>query len=171
MIIPLVIHSFYNHYNSKENEEALTLLHCLRRKPSSFQLLTEYDIAKEVEEATSLTKGDLTHVFSIFFSELRKSLVRGDRVKITDIGTFYMNIASDSVEDEEKLSVRSIKRVNIRFLPDKALKLVNNATAPTRSDNNVTFAIVDAKDAAAAPVTPGGTDPGDGEEEYIDPNA
>lgn len=166
MSIPLVKHCFKKFNNANpENEE---FLYCLRRKGGVTRVLTEYDVAKEVEEATSLTKSDLLHVFNIFFSELRKVLVRGDRVKITDIGTFHMTISSDSVEDEKELSVRSIKKVNIRFLPDKALKLVNNALAPTRSENNVSFAIEDAE-AVAKPEVPGGTDGGD--DDYADPNA
>lgn len=163
MSIPLVKHCFKKFNTS--NPEVEELLYCLRRKGGISRLLTEIDIAKEVEEATSLTKSDLVHVFGIFFSELRKILVRGDRVKITDIGTFYMTISSDSAEKEEDLNIRSIKKVNIRFLPDKALKLVNNAVAPTRSDNNVVFAIID-KDEASS----GGDGDGD-DDEYIDPNA
>lgn len=163
MSIPLVKHCFKKFNTS--NPEVEELLYCLRRKGGISRLLTEIDIAKEVEEATSLTKSDLVHVFGIFFSELRKILVRGDRVKITDIGTFYMTISSDSAEKEEDLNIRSIKKVNIRFLPDKALKLVNNAVAPTRSDNNVVFAVID-KDEASS----GGDGDGD-DDEYIDPNA
>jgi len=168
MSIPVFKHCFKKLNTVDPDVEEL--LYCLRRKGGAARLLTEVDVAKEVEEATSLTKSDLVHVFGIFFSELRKILVRGDRVKITDIGTFYMNISSESVEKEADLNVRNIKKVNIRFLPDKALKLVNNALAPTRSDNNVSFAIVDAEATAANPATPGGGE-GAGDDEYIDPNA
>jgi len=164
--IPVIKHC-YKRFNVS-NPEVEELLYCLRRKGGVARLLTEVDIAKEVEEATSLTKSDLKHVFGIFFSELRKVLVRGDRVKITDIGTFHMTISSDSAENPDALSVRSINKVNIRFLPDKALKLINNALAPTRSDNNVSFAVEEVK-AIAAPATPGGDDGDD--DEYIDPNA
>jgi len=166
MSIPVIKHCFKKFNNV--NPDVEELLYCLRRKGGAARLLTEVDVAKEVEEATSLTKSDLVHVFGIFFSELRKILVRGDRVKITDIGTFHMTISSDSAESPDDLSVRSINKVNIRFLPDKALKLVNNAVAPTRSDNNVSFAIVDAEAATTAPTIPGGDD---GDDEYIDPNA
>ena len=167
MSIPLVKHCFKKFNVS--NPDVEDLLYCLRRKGGISRLLSEIDIAKEVEEATSLTKSDLVHVFGIFFSELRKILVRGDRVKITDIGTFYMTISSDSVENQKDLNIRSIKKVNIRFLPDKALKLVNNAVATTRSDNNVMFAILD-EEASSKPG--GSTSPGgDDDEEYIDPNA
>jgi predicted histone-like DNA-binding protein len=98
-------------------------------------------VAKEVEEASSLSKGDVTHVLGIFMTEMRKILVRGDRVKITGLGTFYMTVTSGAKDNPDDLTVRDIRRVNIRFLPDKALKLVNNALATTRSDNNVVFAI------------------------------
>lgn len=173
MSVPLIKYPFKLVYKKKdENGEEIDapLLYCLRRKPESYWLYTEEDVAKEAQEATTLTVGDMTHALRAFMNELRKMLVRGDRVKIADLGTFYMNICSDSVEDPEELTVRHIKRVNIRFLPDKALKLVNNATATTRSDNNVSFAIVSEKAETGKPVDPA---PGTGEEDddYVDPGA
>lgn len=166
MSIPLIKREFKK-YN-KDKSAPKELMYCLRRKGGAARLLTEVDVAKEVEEATSLTKSDLIHVFGIFFSELRKILVRGDRVKISDIGTFHMTVSSDSADNPDELSVRSVNKVNIRFLPDKALKLVNNAVATTRSENNVSFAIVD--NVATPPaVNPGGDDGED--DDFIDPGA
>jgi predicted histone-like DNA-binding protein len=177
MSVQVVPFEFSQFYNGSE-----TKLYCLRRLAGSQDLFTEADVAKEVEEASSLSKGDVTHVLGIFMSELRKILVRGDRVKISGLGTFYMTVTSESKANPEELSTRDIKRVNIRFLPDKALKLVNNSLASTRSDNNVPFTIKGKEEASDAnvntPQTPGDSgnqgnqgNSGNGGEDYLDPNA
>lgn len=166
----IIVSKFQFPKRFRESDDPVENLWCLRLVGGISKLVTAEDIGKEVEEATSLTRSDLNHAFSIFFSRLRKFIVRGDRVRIPEIGTFYMTISSDTTESEDELSVRSIKKVNIRFLPDKALKLVNNALAPTRSDNNVSFEILGKKEASAAPSTPddGG---GDGGDDVVDPGA
>jgi hypothetical protein len=101
-------------------------------------------------------------------------------VKIPNLGTFYMTVRSESKANPEELSIRDIKRVNIRFLPDKALKLVNNSLAPTRSDNNVMFTIKGGEEASDAnvntPQTPDdsgnqGDSGNGGGAGYLDPNA
>ena len=165
MSIPVVPNLMKHFYNGSDVE-----LIYLKQKAGSARLSTQDDVAAEVEEASTLTKGDVKHVMGMFMSEMRKILVRGDRVKIDGLGTFFMTLSCTGVETEEELHVRNIKGVNIRFRPDKVLKLVNNALAPTRSDNNVSFAIVKADGIST---TPDGANPGedDGDDEYIDPNA
>ena len=165
MGIKLIIKKFVRFYKKANEAEAKSHeMYCLARQGGDFKVYTEDDLSRAVEKSTSLTKADLSHAFESLFFELREFLVRGDRVRIKNIGTFYMNIASASTETPDELSVRSIERVNIRFLPDKSLKLVNNAIAPTRSDNNVTFSIVGRESLEAEDGTPGDDDeiPGGG---------
>ena len=47
-------------------------------------------------------------------------------------------------ETEKECTVKNIKRVNVRFIADKAMKLVNASRSMTRSPNNVNFALVSA---------------------------
>ncbi|NDV84965.1 HU family DNA-binding protein [Bacteroides sp. 51] len=163
MSIPVIPRLIKHFYNGSESE-----FYYLKQEAGSSRLSTQNDVAAEVEEASTLTKGDVVHVLSIFMSEMRKVLVRGDRVKIDGLGTFFMTLSCNGVETEDECNVRQIKGVNIRFRPDKVLKLVNNALAPTRSDNNVSFFIKDAKAAAGSgnPAVPGGDDDDD---EVVDP--
>ena len=44
-------------------------------------------------------------------------------------------------EVKKDCTVRSIRRVNVRFVADKALKLINSSHTSTQSDNNVVFAL------------------------------
>jgi predicted histone-like DNA-binding protein len=164
MNIPVVSFLMKHFYNG-----SLVRLYYLRQEAGTSRLLALDDLAAEIEETSSLSKGDVVHVAGILMTEVRKALVRGDRVKIPDLGTFYLTLSGKGVEREEELSVRNIRKVNVRFLPDKALKLVNSALSPTRSTNNVSFAI---KSGAEADVEDGkdGDSPGDGGGVYIDPN-
>jgi len=161
-VTPLVRKHFFNGSNAE--------LIYLSPESGSSRMWTLEMLAAEIEETSSLSKGDVVHTTGILMTELRKVLIKGDRVKIPDLGIFYMTISCKGVATKEELNVRNIEAVNIRFRPDKALKLVNNALAPTRSDNNVAFAIKEAK-VATSDSTDGGTDPDDGGGEYIDPNA
>lgn len=167
MSIPLVSHLMKHFYNGSNAE-----LYYLKQEAGSSRLFSQDDVASEVEEASTLTKGDVTHVMGIFMSELRKILVRGDRVKIDGLGTFFMTLSCKGVPTKEECSVRNVEGINIRFRPDRVLKLVNNALAPTRSDNNVSFFIREPQEATAGT---GGTEPGDGggndDGGYVDPDA
>ena len=166
MSIPLVSYFMKHYYNGTLSE-----LFYLKQEARSSRSWTLDDLAAEIEETSSLSKGDVAHATSILMTEIRKVLVRGDRVKISGLGTFYMTLSCEGVEREEELNVRNVRKVNIRFRPDKALKLVNNALAVTRSVNNVSFAIVgDSGDGSAG----AGTSTGGGNSNggtYIDPNA
>jgi len=68
-------------------------------------------------------------------------LANGNKVKLNQFGTFHMTFCCPGVATSAECTVKNIKRVNIRFVPDKELKLVNNSHAATRSPANVTFAL------------------------------
>ena len=71
-------------------------------------------------------------------------LTQGNKVKIEGLGTFHMTLTCLPGETEKECTVKNIKRVNVRFIPDKAMKLVNASRSMTRSPNNVNFALVSA---------------------------
>jgi predicted histone-like DNA-binding protein len=162
-VIAFYVKHFYN--------GTLAKLLYLKQKAKSSRLWTLEKLAAEIEETSSLSKGDVVHVTSILTTEMRKVLINGDRVKIPGLGIFFMTLSCKGVETKEELNVRNIEKVNIRFRPDKSLKLVNAALAPTRSVNNVSFSIEGIEDGTeTTPVeeeTP--SEPGGGI--YIDPNA
>lgn len=166
MSIPVVSRMMKHYYNGSEAE-----LFYLRQEPGSSRLATQDTVAAEVEEASTLTKGDVLHVLGIFMTEMRKVLVRGDRVKIDGLGTFFMTLSCDGVPTEEECKVRNIKGIHIRFLPDKSLKLANNALATTRSDNNVSFYIKGASATTTNQPNPGGGNGGNDDDDLIDTGA
>ena len=98
-------------------------------------------MAAAIESKSSLTAGDVKHTIEAFVEQLRLSLTQGDKVKIDGLGTFHITLTSDGTEVKKDCTVRSIRRVNVRFVADKALKLINSSHTSTQSDNNVVFAL------------------------------
>lgn len=147
------------------------VLNYLKAVPGHTRLYTIKDVAQETEVTGGMSAEDVTHVLQSFTRSLRKILVRGDKVKIDDLGIFYTTFNCEGTEDEKDCTVKNIKRVNVRFAVDNTLRLVNDSNATTRgAANNVEFYIK--SDAKAANTGTGGTggDNGD-DDEYIDPNA
>ena len=68
----------------------------------------------------------------LFVEQLRLSLTQGDKVKIDGLGTFHITLCSEGTEKEKDCTVRSIRKVNVRFVADKALHLVNASHTSTK---------------------------------------
>ena len=84
-------------------------------------------------------------------------------MKLNLLGTLHMTFRCPGVEKSEDCTVRNISKVNIRFVPDKELKLVNGSTAATRSPANVAFALDKPADGSSSGGS-GSENPGGGEE-------
>lgn len=95
----------------------------------------------DIQKNCAMTKGDVKHVIEALVEEVQENLANGNKVKLDQFGTFYMTFCCPGVATSAECTVKNIKRVNIRFVPDKDLKLVNNSHAATRSPANVTFAL------------------------------
>lgn len=108
-----------------------------------------------------MTKGDVKHVIEALVEEIQTNLANGDKVKLNQLGTLHMTFRCPGVEKSEDCTVRNISKVNIRFVPDKELKLVNGSTAATRSPANVSFALDKPADGSSS----GGNSGGSGGEE------
>ena len=100
--------------------------------------------------------------------QLRLSLTQGDKVKIDGLGTFHITLSSEGAEKEKDCTVRNIRRVNVRFVADKALQLVNTSHATTRGENNVDFILAGKGDGEDAD---GGNSGSGGSGEAPDPAA
>ena len=115
------------------NQEDAPLLYYIRQKSGNVRVMDVDTMATAIESKSSLTAGDV--------KQLRLSLTQGDKVKIDGLGTFHITLTSDGTETMKDCTVRSIRRVNVRFVADKALKLMNSSHTSTRSENNVNFVL------------------------------
>ena len=123
------------------NQEDAPLLYYIRQKSGNVRVMDVDTMATAIESKSSLTAGDVKHTIEAFVEQLRLSLTQGDKVKIDGLGTFHITLTSDGTETMKDCTVRSIRRVNVRFVADKALKLMNSSHTSTRSENNVNFVL------------------------------
>ena len=120
------------------NQEDAPLLYYIRQKSGNVRVMDVDTMATAIESKSSLTAGDVKHTIEAFVEQLRLSLTQGDKVKIDGLGTFHITLTSDGTETMKDCTVR---RVNVRFVADKALKLMNSSHTSTRSENNVDFVL------------------------------
>ena len=123
------------------NQENSQMLYYVRQKSGTVRVMDINKLADAIEANSSLTAGDVKHSIEAFVEQLRLSLTQGDKVKIDGLGTFHITLSSEGTEKEKDCTVRSIRRVNVRFVADKALRLVNTSHTSTRSENNVDFVL------------------------------
>ena len=112
-------------------------LYYLRQKPKTCGTVDVDVLAANIQKNCAMTKGDVKHVIEALVEEIQTNLANGDKVKLNLLGTLHMTFRCPGVEKSEDCTVRNISKVNIRFVPDKELKLVNGSTAATRSPANV----------------------------------
>lgn len=115
------------------------MLFYIRQKAGTVRVMDIDKLAAAVEAKSSLTKGDMKHCVAAFVEELRLSLTQGDKVKVKGLGTFHITLSSEGSAKEKDCTVRSIRKVNVRFVASKELQLVNASHATTRGENNVEF--------------------------------
>lgn len=138
-------------------------LYYLRQKPKTCGTVDVDVLAANIQKNCAMTKGDVKHVIEALVEEIQTNLANGDKMKLNLLGTLHMTFRCPGVEKSEDCTVRNISKVNIRFVPDKELKLVNGSTAATRSPANVAFALDKPADGSSSGGS-GSENPGDGEE-------
>lgn len=136
-------------------------LYYLRQKPKTCGKVDIDVLAASIQKNCAMTKGDVKHVIEALVEEIQANLANGDKVKLNQLGTLHMTFRCPGVEKSEDCTVRNISKVNIRFVPDKELKLVNGSTAATRSPANVAFSLDKPADGSSS----GGNSGGSGGEE------
>ena len=156
-------------YVSQENSP---MLYYVRQKSGTVRVMDVEKLADAIEANSSLTAGDVKHAIEAFVEQLRLSLTQGDKVKIDGLGTFHITLCSEGTEKEKDCTVRIIRKVNVRFVADKALHLVNASHTSTRSENNVEFVLAskgDTEGGNAGGGNAGGGGNSGGDEEAPDP--
>lgn len=126
----------------KLGDNSSPTIYLLKQEAGTSKVYDLATLAANIESLGALSAEDVMHVLQSFVREIKTVLKRGDRVRVDGLGTFFISLTCPGVEEEKKCTVKSIKRVNIRFKVDNTLRLVNDSTATTRSaPNNVQFAV------------------------------
>lgn len=138
MAVPVVRYQRPKELNKKDSP----MMFYLRQEPGSFQTSTIKSIASKIEVHGALTREDVIHSINSFIRLLQEELVQGNKVKVDGLGIFHITTTCKGVAKAEDCTVRNIKRVNLRFMVDNELRLVNETIATTRNAaNNVSFFI------------------------------
>ncbi len=139
-------------------------LYYLRQEPGSYKTYTIERLASKIETSGALTQEDVVHAIKSFIRQLREVLIEGDKVKVDGLGIFHITTTCEGAATEKDCTVKNIRRVNLRFMVDNSLRLVNDAVSNTRSaPNNVAFYIKGEKTVAS----PDGGGEGEGEDPSV----
>ena len=77
------------------------------------------DISKDIEDKSSLTRGDISNVLENLVDQIPKYLLDGQSVKLGDLGTFRLSL---SCENKDDFNTSKIKSTKIIFSSGKFLK-------------------------------------------------
>jgi predicted histone-like DNA-binding protein len=119
------------------------LVYHLRQVRGTSETYTLESLAQSIEKSSSLTAEDVVHAVHALAREMKQVFRGGNRVKIDGLGIFSLTFNATEVETEKECNVKTIKKVNIRFRADKALRLENESTALVRAGHGVKFAVAD----------------------------
>lgn len=80
------------------------------------------DISKDIEDKSSLSRGDIGNVLDNLVDQVPKYLLDGQSVSLGDMGSLRLSFSSEGAETPELFSTSMIKSVKIIFTPGKMLK-------------------------------------------------
>lgn len=91
------------------------------RSLSSGKTITTARLMDEVANASTVAPADVAAVLRALSDAMRGHLSDGDKVKLDNIGTFYLmaDASGNGVATEAEVSATQINRVNVRFTPQK----------------------------------------------------
>jgi predicted histone-like DNA-binding protein len=80
------------------------------------------EIAKEIEERSALSLGDVQSVLSNMVEILPLFLKLGQTISLEGFGSFRISVTSEGTQTPEELTARNVKGVKLIFLPSVELK-------------------------------------------------
>ena len=121
------------------------LVYTLVRKPKDAKTYDLERIATDIEALGGMSAEDVLHVARGLIRSIRQILTDGNTVKVNGLGLFRTTFSCTPAEEAKSCTVKNIRRVNIRFMADSSLRLVNDTNATTKgAPNNIEFELVTA---------------------------
>ena len=84
--------------------------------------ISKADLAKEIVNSSSLSRGDVSNVIENLIDIIPKYLLMGKSVNMGELGTLRVSFGSDGVDDAAQFSNAKIKGLKIIFTPSVELK-------------------------------------------------
>ena len=94
----------------------------LYASPVNAGKITKTDLAKEIVNISSLSRGDVSNVIESLIDIVPKYLLMGKSINLGELGTMRVSFSSQGVENEKDFSTGKIKDVKIIFTPSVELK-------------------------------------------------
>ena len=87
------------------------------------EILSFDDFCEHIAQHNSpFSKGAIQGVLTDAVSCLREQMLAGNKVKLGDMGDFYVELASEGAVTTEDFTSDNIKEVNVRWLPSRSFK-------------------------------------------------
>ena len=80
------------------------------------------NISRDIEDKSSLSRGDISNVLDNLVDQIPKYLLDGQLVSLGELGSFRLTLSSEGSEQEKDFKSNMIKNVKIIFTPGKMLK-------------------------------------------------
>ena len=149
--------------HQKVGDKTSPELNYLKRKAKSSRLFDTRRLAQEIEELGGMSAEDVEHVVNAIVRNLKRKLTDGDSVKLNGLGVFYTTFHCNGTKNADDCTVKNIDKINIRFLTDNGLRLVNESVATTKgSPNNISFELYKPKPGEGGSSSGGGNTGGGG---------
>lgn len=84
--------------------------------------VTQREIAADIVELSSLSRGDISNVIESLITIVPRYLMLGRSVNLGDLGTLRISFGSEGVDDKEQFVPSMIKGVKVVFTPSVQLK-------------------------------------------------
>lgn len=84
--------------------------------------VTQREIAADIVELSSLSRGDISNVIESLITVIPRYLMLGKSVNLGDLGTLRISFGSEGVDDKEQFVPSMIKDVRVVFTPSVQLK-------------------------------------------------
>ena len=149
--------------HKKIGDKESPMVYTLVRKPKDAKTYNLERIAADIEALGGMSAEDVMHVSRALIRSIRQILTDGNTVKVDGLGLFRTTFCCDTAEEAKNCTVKNIRRVNIRFVPDSSLRLVNDTNATTKgAPNNIEFELVTADGSTSGSGSGTGSDSGTG---------
>ena len=84
--------------------------------------ITQRDLAKDIVDNSSLSKGDVANVIENLLDTMPKYLLMGKSVSLGEFGTLRLSFTSEGVDSADKFSPNLITGAKVVFTPGVELK-------------------------------------------------
>ncbi|MEO9475514.1 MAG: HU family DNA-binding protein [Cyclobacteriaceae bacterium] len=89
--------------------------------------ITFAELANLISKVSNLNYGSVVGTLATLVEVIELQLVHGRQVRLSDLGTLYLTLSSEGVDDESTFTASNIHKAAIRFRPGQRLKtLVGN---------------------------------------------